>query len=161
LIRNEDSGDWLTMSEQEILPVMRKLRGLGSIREIAELVRMAPSTVQHWLEVGHIPAPHQQRVMDFAKEQGVEITPDDFFRPSGVLAGAADPQKPAEEDVQALCDRLNAKSAFRQDALLVAQLAATIFAGLGHVAAHAVSASANYAVETARLILERARTPDK
>lgn len=48
-------------------------------RAMAAALELPPSTVQSWKETGLIPAKHQQKVLDTAREKNIEIGPADFF----------------------------------------------------------------------------------
>lgn len=46
-----------------------------------------PTTVQGWKDRGYVPANRQQEVLDLARNLGIAIAPEDFFRPEGEEAG--------------------------------------------------------------------------
>lgn len=48
-------------------------------RKMAKDLSLPPSTVQSWKDAGHIPARHQQAVLDKAREKNLDISPSDFF----------------------------------------------------------------------------------
>lgn len=61
-------------------PAARAIRLLGLI-DLAHRCRLTTDAVRKWpnSKGGYIPAPHQRRVMDLAKEKGVTLTADDII----------------------------------------------------------------------------------
>ena len=55
------------------------IKDFGGIRPMARELELPPTTISYWKQVGHIPSPRQQRVMDAGKNLGISITPDRFF----------------------------------------------------------------------------------
>lgn len=51
----------------------------GGQSALAKLIGKRQSTIQHWYNVG-IPAKWQKQLIDLAKERGIELYPDDFFK---------------------------------------------------------------------------------
>lgn len=54
----------------------------GGIRATARRFDKPPTTVQHWY-THRIPAKYQQMFLDGAREDGVDLTPADFFVATG------------------------------------------------------------------------------
>ena len=55
----------------------------GGIRPMTRILGFRnASQVQGWKERGYIPARQQQRVLDAARCEGIELTPADFFEDS-------------------------------------------------------------------------------
>lgn len=79
-------------------PSQRIIDAFGGIRAAARRFERPPSTVQHWYETA-IPARHQQMFLTGAKEDGLNLTPADFFELPNVddpEPGDVEPQKGAE-----------------------------------------------------------------
>ncbi|MBK67999.1 MAG: hypothetical protein CMP22_07720 [Rickettsiales bacterium] len=51
----------------------------GGIRPAARKLEEAPANIQGWLKRGVIPAKKQQKVLDTAKQNGIDLKPADFF----------------------------------------------------------------------------------
>lgn len=51
----------------------------GGTRATAKALSIPPSTVQSWKDTGLIPARHQQPLLDKARQDGIDLKPDDFF----------------------------------------------------------------------------------
>jgi DNA-binding transcriptional regulator YdaS (Cro superfamily) len=62
----------------------------GGTRKMAEMLGEAPSTVQSWKSAGRVPAAHQPKVLDRAREHGVDITAEDVIFPMGRESSPAD-----------------------------------------------------------------------
>ncbi|HYE49992.1 MAG TPA: hypothetical protein VEB20_10420 [Azospirillaceae bacterium] len=63
----------------------------GGITPLARRLNKPITTVQKWKTSGFIPARHQQDVLDAAREDGLSLTPADFFdipAPAADCAGA-------------------------------------------------------------------------
>lgn len=56
--------------------IVVKFGGLGRFHELS---RIATSTVWGWLLRGQIPTIQQQRVLDIARQNKIDIKPEDFF----------------------------------------------------------------------------------
>lgn len=67
----------MSQSEQ----IIAKFGGITALSRA--LGHKHPSTVQGWKERGFIPANRQEEVLGKAREAGVELAPEDFFREVG------------------------------------------------------------------------------
>jgi len=59
--------------------VISKFGGVSSLA--AALGHRNPTTVSGWSQRGYIPARQQARVLEVARERGIDLLPDDFFPP--------------------------------------------------------------------------------
>ena len=50
----------------------------GNQSSLAALLGKRQSTVQHWAKTGRIPSQWHERLMQFAREQGIALEPKDF-----------------------------------------------------------------------------------
>jgi hypothetical protein len=57
--------------------IIERFGGLSALAQA--LGHKHASTVQRWKESGFIPARHQQRVLDAARDKGISLDPSDFF----------------------------------------------------------------------------------
>lgn len=53
----------------------------GGQSALARLIGKAPSTVQHWTRVGHIPSKWHGPLLELARKQGISLDPADLVRP--------------------------------------------------------------------------------
>jgi hypothetical protein len=58
----------------------RIISAFGSQYRLARLMGTSQGTIWGWKRRGVVPAHAQQKVLDLAKEHGVALTPEDFFR---------------------------------------------------------------------------------
>lgn len=64
--------------------IIAKFGGLNAMSRKMEKALgkpVAPSTIQYWGEVGHIPALRQPEVFKTAEAEGIEFTSAEFFEP--------------------------------------------------------------------------------
>lgn len=59
-------------------PAEAVIENLGGLTKLARALDCAVSTVQGWKERGKIPQEHWLPIITVAKEQGIEITLEDF-----------------------------------------------------------------------------------
>lgn len=57
----------------------RVIAKFGGQKPLAELLGKTPSTVSYWVKAGTIPAKWQRKILDLAKEYGIELYPGDFI----------------------------------------------------------------------------------
>ncbi|MCZ2159299.1 hypothetical protein NPX99_08630 [Bartonella sp. 220] len=61
------------------MPSRLIIKYLGGFKTVATIVKRDVSSVSRW---GHlIPAKHQQKILDYARDHGIDLRPDDFFYP--------------------------------------------------------------------------------
>ena len=51
----------------------------GGTTKAAKMIGFQPARVQNWKSRGYIPARVQQKVLDTAKQNGIDLKPADFF----------------------------------------------------------------------------------
>lgn len=53
----------------------------GSKKALAEALGLDQSALSHWKARGNdlIPAEHQRKILEIARDRGIDIKPDDFF----------------------------------------------------------------------------------
>jgi len=70
----------MEISDTTETPAARAIRLLGLI-DLAHRCRLTTDAVRKWpnSKGGYIPAPHQRRVLDLAKEKGVPLSADDVI----------------------------------------------------------------------------------
>jgi hypothetical protein len=56
--------------------IIEKFKGT---RPMAATLNLPPTTVQSWKESGRIPDRHKQRVLEKARQEGIELSLADFF----------------------------------------------------------------------------------
>lgn len=68
-------------TEQTPLPqAARVIARFGGVRKLQRaLGHPNPTTVQGWKERGWIPSKHHQRVLEVARENGIELSANDFI----------------------------------------------------------------------------------
>ncbi|WP_375685600.1 hypothetical protein [Bartonella sp. TT110JLCBS] len=54
------------------------IKYLGGFKTVATIVQRDVSSVYRWRD---IPAKHQQKILDYAREHGIDLRPEDFFYP--------------------------------------------------------------------------------
>lgn len=69
-------------------PAARIIDKLGGAKRVAEIVGVDVSRVHRWTYPrerrgtgGIVPSRHQQRLLDHARANGIDLTPADFFAP--------------------------------------------------------------------------------
>lgn len=55
------------------------IQKFGGIRPLARAMGEWPNNVQRWKDNGFIPSDRHLKVMEIAKEKGIEITPDQLI----------------------------------------------------------------------------------
>ncbi|ACS51066.1 hypothetical protein Bgr_07670 [Bartonella grahamii as4aup] len=55
------------------------IKYLGGFKTVAAIVQRDVSSVSRWR--GFIPAKHQQKLLNYARDHGIDLRPDDFFYP--------------------------------------------------------------------------------
>ena len=60
-------------------PAEAIIKKFGGTRPAAMLLGLPPSTVQSWIKAERIPAKRQPVVLAAAQENGIDLTPADFF----------------------------------------------------------------------------------
>jgi hypothetical protein len=75
----------------------------GGVRPLARLLGKDPSTIHRWKQPakrggldGRVPSAVQVRLLDLAREMGVELSPADLVLGSEALAGSESSAAPAE-----------------------------------------------------------------
>ncbi|WP_208442462.1 hypothetical protein [Bartonella raoultii] len=61
------------------MPSRLIIKYLGGSKTVATIVQRDVSSVSRWR--GFIPAKHQQKLLNYAREHGIDLRPDDFFYP--------------------------------------------------------------------------------
>ena len=59
-------------------PSQKIIKAFGGRKAAALALGTPVTTIQHWEEVGHIPAHRQARVLAKAREMGLRVRPGDF-----------------------------------------------------------------------------------
>ncbi|MBB5074504.1 hypothetical protein HNQ69_001656 [Bartonella callosciuri] len=59
------------------MPSKLIIKYLGGFKTVATIVQRDVSSVSRWRNF--IPAKHQQKILDYAREHGIDLRPDDFF----------------------------------------------------------------------------------
>ncbi|WP_375646653.1 MULTISPECIES: hypothetical protein [unclassified Bartonella] len=60
------------------MPSRLIIKYLGGFKTVATIVQRDVSSVYRWRD---IPAKHQQKILDYAREHGIDLRPEDFFYP--------------------------------------------------------------------------------
>lgn len=66
-------------SEPVESPARKIAAKFGGTNAFARAIAKAPSTVHRWMESGLIPARHQRKVLDAAKEKRIRLSPSEFI----------------------------------------------------------------------------------
>ncbi|MBX4336555.1 hypothetical protein [Bartonella raoultii] len=61
------------------MPSRLIIKYLGGLKTVANIVQRDVSSVCRWRNF--IPAKHQQRILNYARDHGIDLRPDDFFYP--------------------------------------------------------------------------------
>ncbi|WP_317993849.1 hypothetical protein [Bartonella gliris] len=61
------------------MPSRLIIKYLGGFKVVATIVQRDVSSVSRWHNF--IPAKHQQKILDYARDHGIDLRPDDFFYP--------------------------------------------------------------------------------
>ncbi len=54
------------------------IKYLGGFKTVATIVQRDVSSVYRWRDM---PAKHQQKILDYARDHGIDLRPEDFFYP--------------------------------------------------------------------------------
>ncbi|WP_375692831.1 hypothetical protein [Bartonella sp. AP213QHHD] len=60
------------------MPSRLIIKYLGGFKPVATIVQRAVSSVYRWRD---LPAKHQQKILDYARDHGIDLRPEDFFYP--------------------------------------------------------------------------------
>ncbi|WP_375654776.1 hypothetical protein [Bartonella sp. CL46QHWL] len=60
------------------MPLRLIIKYLGGFKTVATIVQRDVSSVYRWRD---IPAKHQQKILDYARDHGIDLRPEDFFYP--------------------------------------------------------------------------------
>ncbi|EJF84667.1 hypothetical protein MCU_00245 [Bartonella elizabethae Re6043vi] len=55
------------------------IKYLGGFKTVAAIVQRDASSVSRWRAL--IPAKHQQKLLNYARDHGIDLRPEDFFYP--------------------------------------------------------------------------------
>ncbi|EJF79501.1 hypothetical protein MCO_01067 [Bartonella sp. DB5-6] len=61
------------------MPSRLIIKYLGGYKTVATIVKRDVSSVCRWRN--SIPAKHQQKILNYARDHGIDLRPDDFFYP--------------------------------------------------------------------------------
>ena len=71
------------MSTEIVAAIIRKF---GTQERLAELLAVRQSVIAGWKRRGVVPARQQMRVLQVARDQGIDLTPHDFFESASEAA---------------------------------------------------------------------------
>ncbi|WP_375657649.1 MULTISPECIES: hypothetical protein [unclassified Bartonella] len=60
------------------MPSRLIIKYLGGFKTVATIVQRDVSSVYRWRDM---PAKHQQKILDYARDHGIDLRPEDFFYP--------------------------------------------------------------------------------
>ncbi|WP_375680540.1 MULTISPECIES: hypothetical protein [unclassified Bartonella] len=61
------------------MPARLIIKYLGGFKTVATIVQRDVSSVSRWHSF--IPAKHQQKILTYARDHGIDLRPEDFFYP--------------------------------------------------------------------------------
>lgn len=59
--------------------IRKIITSMGGITGLAKKMNWPVSTVQYWWEAERIPDPRKERIIHTAAQEGISLTPNDFF----------------------------------------------------------------------------------
>ncbi|WP_273757136.1 hypothetical protein [Bartonella sp. MM73XJBT] len=86
------------------------IKYLGGLKTVAGIVERDISSISRWRDF--IPAKHQQKLLTYAREHGIDLRPEDFFYPERLQKlmqeQASTPMTKFSKSpcVDSVCDRL-------------------------------------------------------
>ncbi|WP_254492216.1 hypothetical protein [Bartonella sp. B1099] len=77
------------------------IKYLGGFKTVAAIVQRDVSSVSRWRTL--IPAKHQQKLLNYAREHGIDLRPDDFFYPERLQTLMQEQRPPITKICKSCC----------------------------------------------------------
>lgn len=68
------------MTRMETNPVQRLVRKFGSQARLGVAAGVKQPSVSEWESKGYVPGSRHQRILEWGKAHGIDVSPEDFFR---------------------------------------------------------------------------------